>query len=408
MSNSQSRLWRWCGIIAVVVICIVIAFVAWVDHTIGKPRWVRDQMQMTIASLAKKCPPDMTQRGWNVAVDWTLQLTGNTMLPGCADLDDMRGLRRELEERAKGKVDMDLVLWIWDEVAKIDPHGLQYKRKFQQVMLHDMQLSDPRIASEIRKAIGLLSTRCPPEMTQKQWEVAVSWTGKLTDQSMLPTSGAGSTYDLRRFQWKLDNLRRFQRELEERVKGKVDMVLIFWIWDEVAELTPAGERYKKQFQKVMLDEMQPKRSDLISQIFATIQSLAAKCPPDLTQDQWNTAISWTSGLPHECLLSGRVSLDDLRRFQRKLDEEAKGEVDMDLILWIWDEHAKLSPVAQEYKQNCQRKMLDDMQPSSAKRPIRDGDTDSERGGSGEGDTSREQGREKGVAPTRHPQIGPKT
>jgi hypothetical protein len=377
MSNSKSLFWRWCGIVAVVVICIVIAFVAWVEHTIGKPRRIRDQMQATIASFEKKCPPDMTQRQWDVAVSWTLQLTGNTMLPGWADLDDMRRLQRELEERAKEKVDLDLVLWIWDEVAKIDPTGPRYKQNFQQVMLQEMQLSEPRIASEIRNAIRLLSTRCPPEMTQKQWEVAVSWTGKLPYKSMLPKSGAGSIYDLRRFQRKLDNVRRFQRELEERVKGKVDMVLIFWIWDEVAELTPAGERYKKQFQKVMLDEMQPKRPDLILQISATIRSLAAKCPPDLTQDQWNTAISWTSPLPHECLSSGRVNLGDLRRFQRKLDEEAKGEVDMELIFWIWDEHAKLSPVAQEYKQNAQKKMLDDMQPSSAKRPIRRGDIDSE-------------------------------
>jgi hypothetical protein len=266
MSNSQSRLWRWCGIMAVVVICIVIAFVAWVEHTIGKPRRIRDQMQATIASLEKKCPPDMTQREWDVAISWTLQLTGNTMLPGWADLDDMRRLDRELEERAKGKVDMDLVLWIWDEVAKIDPTGPRYKRKFQFVMLEDSYL------------------------------------------------------------------RRGDPFFEER-------------------------------------------HDLISQIDATIRSLVTKCPPDLTQDQWNVAIWRTTKLPDNPYLTGRDNLDDLRRFQRELDEKARGKVDMELIDWIWDGFAKLSPAGERYKKQFQKVMLDEMQPSSAKRPIRDGDID---------------------------------
>ena len=380
---------------------------AWVEHTIGKPRRIRDQMQATIASLEKKCPPDMTQREWNVAVHWTLQLTGNTMLPGWADFDDMRRFQCELEVRAKGKVDMDLVLWIWDEVAKIDPAGLRYKQKFRTIMLDEMQLLEPNlIASEIRKTIGSLSTRCPPEMTQEQWEIAVSWTGKLPDKSMLPSSIAGNTYDMRRFQRSLNDLRSFQRELEERVKGKVDMVLIFWIWDELAKLTPAGERYKKQFQKVMIVEIQGipanqhsgegdsifgEPHDLISRIYATILSLISNRPPDLTQDQWNVAIFRTAKLPSSCLLSGWASMDDLRRFQRELEERAKEKVDMQLIFWIWDECAKLSSAAQEYKQKFQRAMLDDMQPSEGKRPIRGGDIDSEDGS--EGNTSGEQGEE---------------
>jgi hypothetical protein len=267
-SNSPSRLWRWCGIIAVVVICIVIAFVAWVDHTIGKPMRIKEQIGDTIASLAKKCPPDMTQREWNVAVSWTNNLAGNCFWPGGpVDLDDMRRFQHELEERAKGKVDMDLIIWIWDQVAKITPHGLQYKRKFQFVMFEDMQLN--------------------------------------------------STF---------------------------------------SHFSNHGPFFEE-------------RHDLISQIDATIRSLATKCPPDLTQDQWHIAISRTTKLPRNPVLAGRDNLDDLRRFQRELDEKARGQIDMELIDWIWDEYAKLSPAAQEYKQKFQRAMLEDMQQSSVKPPI---------------------------------------
>jgi hypothetical protein len=259
MSNSRGRLWRWCGVIAAVVICIVIAFGAWLDHTFGEPRRISDQIGDTIASLAKKCPPDMTQDQWNVAVSWTNNLPGNSLLL-YANLDDLRTFQRELEKKVQGKADMKLISWIWDEHARLTPAGQWYKQNFQRIMLDEMQLSEPdRIVSEIRKTIGSLSTRCPPDMTKEQWEVAVSWTGKLPYKSMLLTGGQRGLYDMQRFRCALDDLRRFQRELEERVKGEVDMELIFWIWDEHAKLTPTGQQYKQRFQKVMLDEMQGKR-----------------------------------------------------------------------------------------------------------------------------------------------------
>jgi hypothetical protein len=264
MSNSRRRRWRWFGIVVVILICIMITFYAWLDHTIGKPVRIQRQIGDTIALLAKKCPPDMTQDQWNVAVHWTVTLSGNCSLPGGADLEDMQRFQRELEERAKGKVDMDLISWIWDEHAKLYPGGQQYKEKFQKVMLDEMQ----------------------------------------------PSSA-------------------------ERY---------YWGGDPIF-----GERH-----------------DLIVQIYTTIQSLVSKRPPDLTQDQWNVAVFQTCAFPSGRLLSGRVNLDDLRRFQRELEERAKEKVDMKLVFWIWDEFAKISPAGPQYKQRFQQAMLDAMQPSSAK------------------------------------------
>ena len=262
MSDSQSHRWRRRVIIATIVVCIaicsVVSFDAWLDHTIGEPMRIRDQMHKSIESLAAKCPPDVPQDQWNVAVNWTNNLPGECFLPGWADLNDMRRFQHELDERVKGKVDMKLIFWIWDEVAKISPAGPQYKQKFQKAMLDEMQLSEPdRIASQIHKTIGSLAARCPPDMTKEQWEVAVDWTAKLPDKSMLPTPGSHSLFDMRRFQSELDDLRRFQGELEEKAEGKVDMNLIFWIWDELAKISPAVPQYKKTSQKMrMLEEMQ--------------------------------------------------------------------------------------------------------------------------------------------------------
>jgi hypothetical protein len=142
MPNSQSRRWRQCAITAAIIIgvaiCIVISFLAWVDHTIGKPHRVALQIGKTIESLATKCPSGITKEQWDVAVFWTYQLTGNSLLIE-ANLNDLRCFQRELEKKVQGKVDMDLIFWIWDEHAKLTHAGLLYKQRFQQMMLDEMQ-----------------------------------------------------------------------------------------------------------------------------------------------------------------------------------------------------------------------------------------------------------------------------
>jgi hypothetical protein len=80
-------------------------------------------------------------------------------------------------------------------------------------------------------------------MTQDQWKVAVDWTGLLSANSSLMKAN-------------LNDLLCFQRELEDKVQGKADMNLIFWIWDEHAKLTTTGQWYKQKYQKVMLEDMQ--------------------------------------------------------------------------------------------------------------------------------------------------------
>ena len=79
-------------------------------------------------------------------------------------------------------------------------------------------------------------------MRSDQWEIAIWWTYNLVGNSQLP------------FEADLNDLRRFQLELEEKAKGEVDMTTIFWIWDQHAQLTRAGKEYQ-QFRQQMLDEM---------------------------------------------------------------------------------------------------------------------------------------------------------
>ena len=79
-------------------------------------------------------------------------------------------------------------------------------------------------------------------MTRGQWSCAVACTINLVGNSLLP------------FEAKLDDLRRFQRQLEEKTAGDVDMTTILWIWDQHAHLTPAGKNYQ-EFRAQMLDDI---------------------------------------------------------------------------------------------------------------------------------------------------------
>jgi hypothetical protein len=104
-------------------------------------------------------------------------------------------------------------------------------------------VAEPRERNDrIRALVDYLALKRPRDMTRSQWGSAVAWTHNLVGNSLL------------NFEADVDDLRRFQTELERRAGGDVDMATIHWIWDEHARLTPSGARYQR-FREVMLDEI---------------------------------------------------------------------------------------------------------------------------------------------------------
>ncbi|MEZ6043582.1 MAG: hypothetical protein R3C20_24050 [Planctomycetaceae bacterium] len=79
-------------------------------------------------------------------------------------------------------------------------------------------------------------------MEPSQWKVAVDWTNNLNSNSLVWGFKDGAA------------IRRHRKQIEERIQRKVDMDTITWIWDQYAELCPAGARYQ-QWRQVMLDEI---------------------------------------------------------------------------------------------------------------------------------------------------------
>ena len=154
-SNSPRRLWRKYGlrifVFVLVIVTFLISFYVWFYYTKVEPMERSHQIWSTINLLEKKCPPTMNEKQWEIAIEWTLNLTGNSLLPFEAKLSDLRRFQHELEERAKGKIDMDIILWIWDQHALLTPTGKRYKQKYQQQMLDEMRFYAPKGELERKK-----------------------------------------------------------------------------------------------------------------------------------------------------------------------------------------------------------------------------------------------------------------
>jgi hypothetical protein len=88
-----------------------------------------------------------------------------------------------------------------------------------------------------------LALRRPAELTPKQWESAVAWTGNLHANSLLSFEADGRT------------LRAFDGRLRAKLKGNVDLATIHWIWKEYASLCPHGESYQR-FHAQMMEEIE--------------------------------------------------------------------------------------------------------------------------------------------------------
>jgi hypothetical protein len=142
MSDSRSR-GGTCSNITIIVIFTIISMIIllcyWLDYTLFKPQRIGEHIHKSIYSLITKCPPNMNEDEWEAAVGWTYQLSGNSSLIVNVNASDLGRFQRELDERIKVKVDMNLILWIWDEHAKLTPCGKNYKQNYQKRMLDEMQ-----------------------------------------------------------------------------------------------------------------------------------------------------------------------------------------------------------------------------------------------------------------------------
>lgn len=95
----------------------------------------------------------------------------------------------------------------------------------------------------IEQHLKSLALRRPQELTPRQWESAVAWTGNLHANSLL------------RFQADGPAIRHLEQRLAKKLAGDVNLDTIHWIWDEYAKACPGGAAYQR-FRPQMMEEIE--------------------------------------------------------------------------------------------------------------------------------------------------------
>jgi hypothetical protein len=125
-----------------------------------------------------------------------------------------------------------VILWMIAICMLVAAFGYWYRNTFV-----------PRRQSDrIDELIGSLAARRPAGITRGQWSSAVGWTHNLHHNSLLM------------FQTDVATMAAFEKRLQTRLDGKVDMETIDWIWNEYAKTCPGGESYQR-CKPLMLEEM---------------------------------------------------------------------------------------------------------------------------------------------------------
>ncbi len=143
--KSAARAWQFGTrhlLLAVTAIGILLGLVTWFDRSFLASRRHSHAIQRRIESLVQRRPPQVTRGQWASAVAWTLNLHGNSMLGFKADARTLIDFEDRFDAKLAGNVDRATIAWIWDEYAKLTPHGANYQ-KFREVMLEEMNEVGP-------------------------------------------------------------------------------------------------------------------------------------------------------------------------------------------------------------------------------------------------------------------------
>ena len=110
--------------------CIAVLFscaIAIDRSIIGRSR-VADRIATRIEAMSAAKPANLTAQQWQILVDWTRNLHGNSLLQFQTTASQIRVFESRLNDRLDQSVDADTIEWIWDEYANACDGGRKYQR----------------------------------------------------------------------------------------------------------------------------------------------------------------------------------------------------------------------------------------------------------------------------------------
>lgn len=88
---------------------------------------------------------------------------------------------------------------------------------------------------------------------------------------------------------------------------------------------------------------------IVQQTRSKIELLSARRPPNVSPDQWQRAVDWTSNVVVQIYFSpDHGDLDSLKRLCKSLDKKIAGQVDLTTLQWVWDQCEKAEGFGQVY------------------------------------------------------------
>lgn len=148
------------------IVLALVALAVLLVAPLVRPLWVirqwqhhTGQLHSTIESLRERTPADVPQDQWVRAVDWTANLIYQDFSHPIADeVESMRQISTQLDEKVRGTVDLGTLRWFWDECEKANGGPDSYAIKFRDVKLMTKKVIDDNTLPttwSLRRCTGL-------------------------------------------------------------------------------------------------------------------------------------------------------------------------------------------------------------------------------------------------------------
>jgi hypothetical protein len=101
----------------------------------------RRRLTSLVESLRGRRPANVSEPIWNRGVDWTVTAHCEVFFsPEHASFANLTAYGKELEEKLRGPVDVNIFDWIWDQLEMAGPGGQRYVERFRPQLHEDMRL----------------------------------------------------------------------------------------------------------------------------------------------------------------------------------------------------------------------------------------------------------------------------
>jgi hypothetical protein len=131
--SGRLSVWKLMAIVALLAVPMAFCLVP-----VGRQaewRRVHQDIDDTIRYLEPSEPSTVDPTVWENARGATITAYANVCFStGHVSMAEMYRLRRDLDAKLKGQVDLDTLIWIWERLGKTGPHGESYARRHRPLL----------------------------------------------------------------------------------------------------------------------------------------------------------------------------------------------------------------------------------------------------------------------------------